>query len=61
MDTSVAEVSNFPLTPHSNTTLLQTMPGFIRIITAQDIPSGGVNNFVSSHSSFRPEEVRRDY
>lgn len=36
---------------------LQTMPGFIRLLTARDIPAGGINNIVSTHFSMQPEEV----
>jgi len=37
----------------------QQMPGFIGIITSQDIPPAGTNNFVSTHDMFSPELVRQ--
>lgn len=33
------------------------MPGFVKILTARDIPPGGVNNIASARLSFQPEEV----
>ena len=39
-------------------TLLQTMPGFVKVLTAQDIPPDGVNNVASPNMSFQPELVR---
>ena len=36
---------------------VQDMPGCVSIITAEDIPSGGQNNFIPSTIS-QPEQVR---
>ena len=39
---------------------MQTLPGFVKILTAQDIPPGGVNNIAPTHFYFYnrlPEEV----
>ena len=38
--------------------LSQEEPGFISLITPQDIPPGGTNNFVSAHGQYSPELVR---
>ena len=38
--------------------LSQEEPGFISLITPQNIPPGGTNNFVSSHGLYSPELVR---
>jgi len=33
------------------------MPGFIRLITASDIPPGGTNNYLSANGMYEPELV----
>lgn len=33
------------------------MPGFVKVLTAKDLPPGGVNNVVSPNFSQLPEEV----
>ena len=37
---------------------LQQMPGFVKLLTAADIPPGGRNNFFSPKVDSIPEEVR---
>ena len=36
------------------------MPGFVKLLTAADIPSGGQNNFIP-FIGFTPEEVHNYY
>lgn len=38
--------------------IFQTMPGFVKVLTAGDLPPAGTNNFVSPNVSLQPEEVR---
>ena len=37
------------------------MPGFIRLVTPQDIPPGGTNNCVSTSGMYEPEQVSYSY
>ncbi len=38
------------------------MPGFVKILTATDIPIGGTNNVgIPSNGPFQPEEVSYTY
>lgn len=36
---------------------IQKMPGFVKLLTASDIPSGGINNFATPDFSAQAEEV----
>ena len=70
VDISKAEVSNMTMICHSHVSIIssavefffffQKLPGFVKVLTAADIPPGGQNNFRSFGSSNLPEEVRAE-